>query len=130
MAAMKMLTIALLGNNVAGKSLEGVESEFGECRGLVRLVSPCGLPLEYKETKAHINFKAATAVLEGCGCFRLFERKNSKGRSLFINMIGEHSVPLKRVRSIAKVSCPQESDKTDGLLEGSVIIMDLDYKKT
>ena len=46
------------------------------------------------------------AVLEGCGdCFRLFEKKNGRGRSYFVNRRGDHTITLGKVRSIRKVAC-------------------------
>eukprot|EP00090_Calanus_glacialis_P018359 TRINITY_DN28483_c0_g1_i1.p1 TRINITY_DN28483_c0_g1~~TRINITY_DN28483_c0_g1_i1.p1 ORF type:complete len:152 (-),score=54.11 TRINITY_DN28483_c0_g1_i1:65-520(-) len=46
------------------------------------------------------------AVMVGCGdCFRLFEKKNGRGRSYFVNRSGEHTIPLRKVRSIHKVPC-------------------------
>ena len=46
------------------------------------------------------------AVLEGCGgCFRLFQKKNGRGRSYFVNRMGEHTISLGKVRSIHKVAC-------------------------
>ena len=46
------------------------------------------------------------AVLEGCGdCFRLFKKKNGRGKSYFVNRRGEHTITMGKVRSIRKVSC-------------------------
>ena len=104
-----IFTLTLCYILVHGKTIEGADNKLGQCKGLIRLISPCGLSLEYRKDRAHINFKAAKAVLEGCGCYRLHERKNYRGKTYHVNTIGEHKVPLKRVRSIAKVPCSSES---------------------
>ena len=50
------------------------------------------------------------AVLVGCGdCFRLFEKKNGRGRSYFVNRSGEHTVPLRKVRSVRKIPCSNQA---------------------
>ena len=115
-----------------GKSLEGPEGEFGECKGLVRLISPQGMIQEYSEDKKQIKFKAAEAVLVGCGCFRLFEKKNMRGRSFYVNKFSEHSVPLHRVRSLTKVDCSDEQEASRDFASGSFVRMDLEQtrKKT
>ena len=52
------------------------------------------------------SVKVDKAVLVGCGdCFRLFEKKNGRGRSYFVNRSGEHTIPHRKVRSIHKVPC-------------------------
>ena len=46
------------------------------------------------------------AVMVGCGdCFRLFDKKNGRGKSYFVNRSGEHNIPLRKVRSLHKVAC-------------------------
>ena len=103
MAAQIILTISLFGIYAAEMYLEGSENRLGECDGLLWLLSSCGLSMEYRERPEHLNFKAAKTVLEGCYFFRLFERKNNRGRSFSVYEIGEHRVHLKRVRSLAKI---------------------------
>ena len=52
------------------------------------------------------SMKVDKAVLVGCGdCFRLFEKKNGRGKSYFVNRSGEHNIPLRKVRSLHKVAC-------------------------
>ena len=116
MAAQIILTISLFGIYAAEMYLEGSENRLGECEGLLWLLSSCGLSMEYRERPEHLNFKvkAAKTVLEGCYFFRLFERKNNRGRSFSVYEIGEHRVHLKRVRSLAKIYCTQEADKSTG----------------
>ena len=114
---------------VDGKSLDGPPGEFGECKGLVRLISPQGMIQEYSEDKKQIKFKAAQAVLVGCGCFRLFEKKHMLGRSFYVNKFGEHSVPLHRVRSLARVDCSDVDESSGDFTSGSFVRMDLEQKR-
>ena len=97
--------VAMFCISVTCKTIEGPERRVGQCKGTIRLISPCGLIQDYRKDVAHINFKAAKAVLEGCGCYRLHERKNYRGRTFTVDTQGEHKVLLRRVRSVAKVSC-------------------------
>ena len=114
MAAQIILTISLFGIYAAEMYLEGSENRLGECEGLLWLLSSCGLSMEYRERPEHLNFKAAKTVLEGCYFPRLFERKPTE-EGVFL--IGEHRVPLNKVRSPAKIYCAQEADKSTGLPE-------------
>ena len=96
---------AILCLMVEGKTLEGQGRDLAECEGSLSLVSPCGVTLKYQENTPHIRFNAAKAVLEGCGCYRLYERKNYRGKSFAVTERGSHVVTLRKVRSISKVSC-------------------------
>ena len=121
-----IITIGCLfacGLNTNGKSLKITENNLADCQGLVRLISPDGVTQEFRESKKQIKSKATKAVLEGCGCFRLFERKHQRGRSFYVNKIGEQEVPLARVRSLARVNCSNE-----GFPSGSFVRIDFDHK--
>ena len=89
---------------VEGKSLEG-RGRNSECEGSLRLVSPYGLAHKYVENTPHIRFNAAMAELKGCGCYRLHERKNYRGKSFTLTKHGRHVVTLRKVRSISKIAC-------------------------
>ena len=53
------------------------------------------------------SMKVDRAVMVGCGgCFRLYEKKNGRGKSYFVNKNGEHSsLNIRKVRSVHRVSC-------------------------
>ena len=93
---------------IRGKSIVGAKLE-DECKGLIRLRSSCGFVQEYREDQRHLNFNAAKAFLEGCGCYRLYERRRHQGKSYTVDKIGEHTILLRRVRSLEKIKCPGEA---------------------
>ena len=90
---------------IHGKSIVGPRNE-DECRGLIRLRSSCGFVQEYSGDQRHLNFNAAKAFLEGCGCYRLYERRRHRGKSYTVDKIGDHTIRLRRVRSLEKIKCP------------------------
>merc|ERR1712228_943369 len=63
------------------------------------------LNLIFRSTLNNISFKVVTARLEGCGCFRLYQKNGSKGRSQLVKKRGVNQVNLKRVGSIVKEKC-------------------------
>ena len=93
---------------IHGKSIVGPRNE-DECRGLIRLRSSCGFVQEYSGDQRHLNFNAAKAFLEGCGCYRLYERRKHRGKSYTVDKIGDHTIFLRRVRSLEKIKCPGEA---------------------
>jgi hypothetical protein len=121
-----ILFIPIFGSFVNGKG------KSGECKGLVRLISSCGFVQEFKDTEKHLNFNANKLVLEGCGCFRLFERRGHRGKSYLVNQNGKQKVPLRRVRSMAKIKCPGKKKRFENktLERGSPILVRVDYKRT
>ena len=108
-----------------GESLVGQKRFLRKCEGSLRLVSPCGQSHKYLEKTPHIRFKAAMAVLEGCGCYRLHERKNYRGKSFTLTKHGRHAVTLKKVRSISKISCSSD----DGTKEDTSFRPDISIMK-
>ena len=86
-------------------SLAGAGRGDVYCKGVVKLISPCGLSIEYYKTERHINFNVLNATLEGCSCFRLFERKHFHGKSFLVGKPGMQKIPLKRVRSLKIANC-------------------------
>ena len=54
----------------------------------------------------NINYKVATIRLEGCGCFRLYQKSGARGKSQLISRRGINEVNLTRVGSIFKEKCP------------------------
>ena len=93
---------------INGKSIVGAKNE-DECKGLIRLRSSCGFVQEYRKDQRHLNFNAAKAFLEGCGCYRLYERRRHRGKSYTVDKIGEHTILLRRVRSLTKIMCPGDA---------------------
>ena len=92
-----------------GQAIKGKEYDIGECKGLIQLISSAGDVEEFKENQLDIDVKATKAILKGCGCYRLYQRKDKRGRSYYVNKIGEHSIPLRKIGSLAKVPCSREA---------------------
>eukprot|EP00092_Neocalanus_flemingeri_P054919 GFUD01064763.1.p1 GENE.GFUD01064763.1~~GFUD01064763.1.p1 ORF type:complete len:109 (+),score=29.38 GFUD01064763.1:109-435(+) len=106
MVVLQILIWTLLVISAHGESIKGEENDSGEeCKGMIKLISSAGHVKEYKEDQEHMHVKASKVVLKGCECYRLYERKENRGRSYFVNKIGEHNIPLKKVGSLAKVPC-------------------------
>eukprot|EP00092_Neocalanus_flemingeri_P031759 GFUD01034499.1.p1 GENE.GFUD01034499.1~~GFUD01034499.1.p1 ORF type:complete len:167 (+),score=26.65 GFUD01034499.1:140-640(+) len=109
MFSVRILICSLLIVSAYGQAIVGQENGKGDCKGLLKLISTAGDVEEYTEDQRDLNVKPAKAILEGCACYRLFERKNKRGRSYYVNKIGEHSIPLKKVGSLAIVPCSREA---------------------
>ena len=119
-------TLCLL---VEGKSVEGQKRYLTECEGSLRLVSPCGVSHKFQDNTPHIRFNAAQAVLEGCGCYRLYERKNYRGRSVAVTEGGTHVITLRKVRSISRISCSPPSKTTENIHRVSHVAIFIKVKK-
>merc|ERR1711936_1514504 len=86
-----------------GYFIDAEDTDKGECKGSLTLLNSAGDIIEIKEDTAITKVEKAT--VEGCGCYRLYERKNKRGRSYYINKNGEHILPLRTVGSIALAPC-------------------------
>ena len=85
----------------------GVRGE-GECANSVTLYQGeemIRITEEVRELEE--SMKVDRAVMVGCGgCYRLYEKKNGRGKSYFVNKNGEHSsLTIRKVRSVLRVSC-------------------------
>ena len=79
------------------------------CKGSLVLGVPTGvIVLQGYETRSvpGVNW----AVLQGCGCYRLFNRKNFRGRSYLADKEGLHTVDFNRIKSVQKVTCDSQFD--------------------
>jgi len=61
--------------------------------------------LSFQSSVDKINHKVHTVRLQGCGCFRLYQRKRYKGRSIQIGTQGISRHNMVRIGSIAKEVC-------------------------
>ena len=111
MVPTKVLLLILFAAYSAGFSVVGYLRKLGHCEGRLELISRKNLKVVYTKTSTKMLFKPTKAILTGCQCFRLFERRNGKGRSFLLDTLGETSVPLRRVRSLYKVSCDRSKNK-------------------
>ena len=85
--------------------IQGGELKSEQCDGQVELIALSKESITYTDNSTSINYKPTKAILSGCKCFRLFEKINGRGRSFFLNKIGETYVPLKKVKSLYNVPC-------------------------
>ena len=85
--------------------IEGSDRLLSQCEGQIKLFTDSGEVRVFREAERKTNLAVNTAVLEGCGCFRLFEKKNFRGRSYQVKNMGEHKIGLRRVRSLFKTTC-------------------------
>merc|ERR1712228_520902 len=87
------------------------------------------LNLIFRSTLNNISFKVVTARLEGCGCFRLYQKNGSKGRSQLVKKRGVNKVNLKGVGSIDKEKCVIDTklQQTNTLLQNTSNKMGTSY---
>ena len=68
--------------------------------------------LTFHSNVSDINYKVWMVRAEGCGCFRLFQRSEGRGRSVKINQHGLFQINLGRLRSIFTEDCFMEETQT------------------
>ena len=103
---MEIVVLALFVVSAIGQLVED-PVRGKECKGVLKLRSAPGHVQEYREDTKDINIKAKIAVLEGCGCFRLYQGTKNNGRSFYVNKNGEHRIHLRKIGSLKKVACPR-----------------------
>ena len=54
-----------------------------------------------------MDHQVSQVRLEGCGCFRLYQRSGKRGRSVRVEQRGVTQVRIKRVGSLVKEECSQ-----------------------
>ena len=92
---------------ISGTVLVGAGIESSECKGKLTLIAPCGMEMNYFKNESKIDFNAAKVKVEGCSCFRLFERQDFRGKSFLVTKGRKKKVTF-RVRSLARVICPRQ----------------------
>ena len=61
------------------------------------------------------GIKTKRVVMEGCGCYILYQGPRRTGRAYFVNKRGQHEIKLGRIRSVYKQECRQENKKNAAL---------------
>ena len=90
----------------SGQVISGVNRRTNHCNGSsIKLYSASVLVAVFREVQRNINIKVSSALVEGCGCFRLNEKKNHRGRSYLANRLGKHKINLRGVKSVLKIPC-------------------------
>ena len=75
-----------------------------DCRGTLTFRNGSGLT-NVNESQLNIKIMSTRVMLSGCGCFRLFEKRNGKGKSQLIKRQGWQKIALKTVKSITNIIC-------------------------
>ena len=75
-----------------------------DCRGTLTFRNGSGL-INVNESQLNIEIISRRVILNGCGCFRLFEKRNWKGKSQLIKSHGWQRIVIKTVKSITKIKC-------------------------
>ena len=94
---------------IGANLIQGRRQMLEQCDGHVDLIDQSKLSIRYTNNSTSMNFKPTKAILNGCRCFKLFEKQNGRGRGFLLNKIGATFVPLKRVKSLYKVSCEKNN---------------------
>ena len=79
-----------------------------DCRGTLTFQNSSGI-INVNKSQLNIEIMSTTVLLNGCGCFRLYEKINGIGKSQLIKMQGWQKIVIKTVKSITKIMC----DKID-----------------
>ena len=61
--------------------------------------------INVNESQLNIEIISSRVILNGCGCFRLFEKRNGKGKSQLIKRHGWQTIVIKTIKSITKIIC-------------------------
>merc|ERR1711892_407788 len=83
-----------------------VKENEGECKGSVTLYE--GSTETVVTEDENVKVSVDKIKREGCGCFRLHDKKNGRGRSFFLGRQGEYTgedMGLRKVRSVRRVEC-------------------------
>ena len=106
-----------------------VKENEGECKGSVTLYEGSTETVVTKDENVKVSVDKIK--LEGCGCFRLHDKKNGRGRSFFLGRQGEYTgeeMGLRKVRSVRRVECESLAMPVWGVIVivvGLVILMAL-----
>ena len=79
------------------------------CDGVLTLTTVGGEVVEVREMLEELDMEEVTAVVEGCGCYKLYEEQYQGGKSFVVDRMGSYSIPLAHVGSVALVSCSREA---------------------
>ena len=60
--------------------------------------------INVNESQLNIEIISSRVILNGCGCFRLFEKRNGKGKSQLIKRHGWQKIVIKAIKSITKIN--------------------------
>ena len=75
-----------------------------DCNGSVTLYEGSEETVVTKDEDIKPSIGVEKVVVEGCGCFTLYDRKGGRGRSFFLDREGERIMKM-RVRSVRRVKC-------------------------
>ena len=99
------VSVSVLFISVAGQAISGRGNAVAACQGALKLLTAAGEEVEVSDDMEDIEMKVVKAVTEGCGCYRFYEKPNKRGNSFFLETIGTHTIPLRRVSSLSFELC-------------------------
>ena len=108
-------------------NLIDVETKEGECKGSVTLYEGSEETVVTKDENMRLTVDKMK--VEGCGCWRLYNKKGGRGRSYFLTRRGEQmgeDIGWRKVRSVRKVECDSTAMPMWGVIVivvGLVVIM-------
>merc|ERR1719427_836847 len=103
-----LVLCSLLSKEGYSSFFAGVWRSQGECNGSILLNGDPSQAYHSPADNLNMNhMKVRTVRLEGCGCFRLFQRSGGRGRSQRIYKQGTTLVHLRRVGSLDREQCDQ-----------------------
>ena len=89
----------------AGEAIADTDNVEDDCEGSLKLITAGGDEVEVTEDMEEMDIEVVKAVTEGCGCYRLWEKSNKRGKSFHLNSIGTHSFPIRKVGSLSYTAC-------------------------
>jgi hypothetical protein len=63
-----------------------------------------------------VGIMARRVVMEGCGCYILYQGPRRMGRAYFVTRSGEHEINLGRIGSVYKEKCGMKGHKNAGVI--------------
>ena len=100
-----LLSVSVLSISVAGQAIAGRGNAVATCQGSLMLVTAAGEEVEVSDDMEDMDMQVVKAVTEGCGCYRFYEKPNKRGKSFFLETIGSHTIPLRKVSSLSYELC-------------------------
>ena len=76
-----------------------------QCRGRLLLYSSSSQVMAVNKIEPSVGVRANRAVVEGCGCYRIFKRRNFKGRSSMVEVGRINQSSPARIKSVLRVPC-------------------------
>ena len=106
---MKTLQLILILSDLSNGAImyQPLSKNDRKCVGSLGLYKDSQLVGTYSSSEEAVWEQPNRAVLHGCGCFVLYHKKKGEGDHYYVDRVGEHNIPLVRVRSMYRVQCSE-----------------------